>query len=820
MKLFYKTFILFVLFYPLYIHQTRAQNNVNDILYTSQLSEMLKAPVKMAVNTNNELYVTDYNQNCILKYDELGQNPQKIFINGSPLSIAINNANEVFIGKKTGEIVKLDAQGNESLFYSGCLLPVSMTFSPESNLYIVDGKARNVSVIDEDGNLIRTIGEGIFLLPSSIAFDAGNQHILVSEHGGLKNVYKSDKGLFDAVVKVWIFDLEGNVLGSFGQHGNTNGKFYRIQGLTIGKCGNIYVCDPFLGNISIFDKNGNFITKFGEYGKNPGQLNVPTDVLFDFQERILVSSLNNGTIEVFSISDSLPTSNIHNEYKEICIGESTSFPVFFTGTSPWTFTYTIDNANPTTITTSENPYFISTSQPGIYTVTGLSDADYLGTCFTGFAQIIENPKPISVISCEDSVICENETAPIKIDFTGEAPWTFNYSFAGGNPISITTFDNPHVMEVSDAGLYELISFEDANCVGEIGSDPVNITVNPLPETYITAFTPEFCFGDSTVLTFESTGNGPWTINYTLNGSRQTEIITSDNAFERYTDSKGIYGILTTTDALCSNTNLTSFIEISDLPLPTAYIPLVDTFFCTGGTVQFPIQFTGTAPWSFSYLINNVSPTETVSGIISNPYLINAAIPGLYELSSVSDVNCLGNEMTGSAAITEYPAPISDFDYVINGMQVNFLNHSMNSINFQWSFGDGTYSQEINPLHTYNAPGNYAVELIASNDLCGDNGMTQTFSIIAVSVNEIVSDDLIKIYPNPSLGIVKIEIKGIISSDFKIEIQDMTGQTVLSKECGFGNKTQEIDLRAFNNGVYSVRIRIEDHIYTSKLILNK
>jgi len=44
--------------------------------------------------------------------------------------------------------------------------------------------------------------------------------------------------------------------------------------------------------------------------------------------------------------------------------------------------------------------------------------------------------------------------------------------------------------------------------------------------------------------------------------------------------------------------------------------------------------------------------------------------------------------------------------------VQFLNRSENAIGYIWDFGDGTISNETNPLHRYPAPGEYLVTLTA------------------------------------------------------------------------------------------------------------
>ena len=48
-------------------------------------------------------------------------------------------------------------------------------------------------------------------------------------------------------------------------------------------------------------------------------------------------------------------------------------------------------------------------------------------------------------------------------------------------------------------------------------------------------------------------------------------------------------------------------------------------------------------------------------------------------------------------------------------EVRFFNSSRNADEYEWSFGDGIYSNEIQPYHYYTSPGSYEVKLSAFND---------------------------------------------------------------------------------------------------------
>ena len=125
-------------------------------------------------------------------------------------------------------------------------------------------------------------------------------------------------GTTGPLTTIYIFDLDGGLINNFGCFGTDDSEFQRIQGITVGACGNIYAVDPFLGRINVFDDNGNYITKFGTHGDGVGEFNLPMDIIFTSDNRAFVSSMNKGAIDVFSITPEICLkSNRHNFY--ICL---------------------------------------------------------------------------------------------------------------------------------------------------------------------------------------------------------------------------------------------------------------------------------------------------------------------------------------------------------------------------------------------------------------------------------------------------------------------------------------------------------------------
>lgn len=792
------------------------QEAPEDIEYLSSISEDLGAPLRIASDATGKIYVTDALLNTISKFDASGNLLETIHSVESPISVAVNKEGNLFIGDgATGSIYKYD-QGGTTVFYSGTMYPTSMEFGPENILYLVDSKLQEVIALDLSANVVQTIGTGVLDFPTGIAVDHGNRRILVGEHGG------SGTG-FKPVVKVYMFDLQGNLIKSFGSHGSGDGQFYRIQGLSVAKCGNIYVVDPYQSRISVFDERGVFIEKFGDFGLGEGQLNVPMDINFDSQERLLVTSMNNGAIELFSFSDTLPSSNMRSGTALICLGESTDIEISFTGTAPWTFTYTIDGLNPATIVTVDNPYYLSASEAGHYEIIELLDANYTGTCFTGSADVIVTNDAPTAHMTGDAVLCEGETAEISIEFTGSPPWDCMYSLNGKNPSSVTTTNNPYLFQVSEAGIYEVSALSGGACSGTSFTGSAEIFVNPLPGAVMTDGNGQIYIdpGESASLSVELSGSPPWEITYTTD-DRSPVTISNINTYnyDIITSEPGSYEIKVVTDSKCTSTETYGFPELVLIPTvvrPTSNMDGGDFSMCPEESVPVSVHFSGMAPWTFTYAVETTL-TTTIFNTYTNPYIINALYEGTYEVIALSDNRYTGNEFTGYALVSILQ-PVPDFTHSANNLEVSFNNISEKADSYYWDFGDGTSSVETNPLHLYTAEGEYVVSLTGVSELCDDITLSRTILIEAVSAESTEFDGKLSIYPNPSDGLVTIEINSLHKTEVSMDIIDVNGKIVYSGILHPGSVAEEINLAHFSSGLYYVRVISKDYLGIRKLILN-
>ena len=90
-----------------------------------------------------------------------------------------------------------------------------------------------------------------------------------------------------------------------------------------------------------------------------------------------------------------------------------------------------------------------------------------------------------------------------------------------------------------------------------------------------------------------------------------------------------------------------------------------------------------------------------------------------------------------------------------------------------------------------------------------------FSGGAVSIGEVVSNDLFTMYPNPANEIVTINLEA--NSSYSLYIYNVIGKLVDSKENSMG--ITELNVSDFPKGTYLIRIVSGNKIFTEKLIID-
>ncbi len=377
--------------------------------------------------------------------------------------------------------------------------------------------------------------------------------------------------------------------------------------------------------------------------------------------------MNKGTIDVFSITDTLPTATITSEEQTICANATGSIAINFTGNGPWNFTYTIDDLNPVLVNANESPFILEVTEAGLYEITTLTDSnDVAGTCFTGATNVNVNELPTATILTSDFSKCQDENSGIDVQFTGTAPWVFTYTIDGLIPMELTSTENSYTIPTEQSGVYEIIELSDASCSGNIFVGNSSVTIHPLPTASLVN---EYRYvqanpGYVTDFVIALTGNAPWTFTILKDEIEEYTIETSNSLYTFSISEESTYEIMSVADLYCSNNMWQCFFNLTfnDIPIPTATITSSNIEICARASKDIAIEFTGTAPWTFSYTVDGGNPSEISTS--NNPYLLSVSASGVYELSAVSDANGDGT-FSGLATVSVFEQPVIDLGPDIN-----------------------------------------------------------------------------------------------------------------------------------------------------------
>ncbi len=354
------------------------------------------------------------------------------------------------------------------------------------------------------------------------------------------------------------------------------------------------------------------------------------------------------------------------------------------GNSPFSYSWS-------TTATTQN---ISNLTAGTYDVTV---TDSLG-CTQTSSVTLSNPPVLTATISGSTTVCGGSSVPIQVDLTGVSPWDIVYTDGTNTyPVNgITT--NPYIFNVSPVTptTYTLVSFTDSNgCSGTV-SGSAAVTMYPLPTATISG-TPSICLGDSTQITVNLTGTGPWNIVYTdgTNNYLDTAISSSPYTITVNPTSTTTYTLVGVSDANCTGTSVSGAAIVTVNPIPTADF-ILSPINCFGDNTN--INYTGTASSAATYDWNfgggnatpgqgyqgpqqvnfnssgtfNISLTVTENGCVSSTYTQSVYNPiQLVSNVSTTDLLCYSDINNGSAVVSASGGTVAgDYTYLWSSSSVN------------------------------------------------------------------------------------------------------------------------------------------------------
>ncbi|MDX2247763.1 MAG: gliding motility-associated C-terminal domain-containing protein [Bacteroidia bacterium] len=308
--------------------------------------------------------------------------------------------------------------------------------------------------------------------------------------------------------------------------------------------------------------------------------------------------------------------------------------------------------------------------------------DSSGCADTDEVEIFVYPPPPANAG-PDTAICIGET--IRLNASGGIgyQWNSDVSLSSLNvadPVANTTVSTRYIVTVTDAN-------------GCTATDDIFLTINPLPvvDAGIDTF---ICDRDAALLFASGATSYLWSPGQTLSDPTVADPLAFPNVNTTYT-------VTGTDDNGCVNTDSVT-VNVWELPVITG-----DPYheICIGQDQILEVSGGVSYLWSTGEKddrIRVVPPSTTIFWVI--PYEENGCAGDTFYHQVYVERNLPRPEFVADPAEGFYP------------LEVNFNNQSQFSTRYLWDFGDGEFSEEPNPLHTFTEPGDYVVILTADNDI--------------------------------------------------------------------------------------------------------
>ncbi|RMG87962.1 MAG: hypothetical protein D6714_01440, partial [Bacteroidetes bacterium] len=349
----------------------------------------------------------------------------------------------------------------------------------------------------------------------------------------------------------------------------------------------------------------------------------------------------------------VPTASISGS-TAICQGDNSTIQIGFTGDAPFSVVINDGTKDTTLANINSNPfnYMVSPGSSTTYTLVSVMDQNCPGTV-SGMVDVAVNEAPVIV----------NDQITINTTNTG---FVVTFEIQGGDPTSYTVSPNNGTLTGNvftsnefPCGASFNFSVDDGNGCGPatLSNPGVDCSCISMAGALNNSAVLEVC-GNGPVMPEDLGGHvldGNDALCYMLHNGDNVPISTNDVLSFNFSPLSMTYGTSYFICPVVGDDNGNGCVSFSDPCLsigtcvevifheiPTATI--AGNFdICGGDAVNIQVDFTGEAPWSFTYAPTPGDPV-TVTDIMDPNYTftVNPTVSTTYSIMSVSDTNCPGN----------------------------------------------------------------------------------------------------------------------------------------------------------------------------------
>ena len=445
-----------------------------------------------------------------------------------------------------------------------------------------------------------------------------------------------------------------------------------------------------------------------------------------------------------------------------------------------------------------NKFYPSSVGLGIYTIK-YSFTSQSQCSAEDSTSIIVNSSPIANAG-SDQQISSGATANLLASGSGGSG-NYTYSWSPSDKLNNSNISNPTTVALTTSQVFTLNLEDNASSCSD--SDVVIITVTGgALSGLMLASQSIICAGDSIILTAVGSGG---TGNYTYQWSSSPAGFSSSQQIVNVAPSSTTAYIVSITDGALS-TSASQFIIVNSIPIGS--LPS-DTAMCSND------QMILDAGGGYSnYLWSNGDTNQIIN-------IDASSLPFGFTDFAVTISNSIGCSIIDSTKleVREAPSNLIADDSVCLGYPYYQYNALPNMSSYLWNTGDTTQSITVN-TSDLNFGNNIFWVSVYDNVGCFGSDTANLYLDICESIYESENGNIVKVYPNPSNGVINIDIESENEEDISINIFDSQSKLVFSNNTSINaiNNTLRINLNKLSKGVYIMHIKGDNTYSIQKLII--
>jgi hypothetical protein len=278
-----------------------------SVTVLSPLVNGLRAPVKIALDADGNIYVADQRIRGVVKYNAYGEQLVVIRTATPPAGLAIAQDGSLLVSQGEAVVRYNVASGLETSRFTEGKLQSAASIAVDDvtgYVYVVDSRTSQVVSFTASGAFDKFIGSGQLTTPTGITFDKVSRLLVVADTYGNK---------------VQFFDLNGAFVKSVGDvipggktaiYGGAIAPLMFTSPVAVAFEYNLdssaavrmYIVDSYQGLVKVVDPaNLGFLSYIGTSGTANGQLMVPSDAVYDAVNKRLLVVNGFGNITIYGI---------------------------------------------------------------------------------------------------------------------------------------------------------------------------------------------------------------------------------------------------------------------------------------------------------------------------------------------------------------------------------------------------------------------------------------------------------------------------------------------------------------------------------------